>query len=289
MDSGIFFYKSPKTVVTENNFESNSVCVEARDSPETQISSNSMTRGTSGISLVGSSESSIVSGNSIVVNTGSGMFLSGASNSTIKHNNVSGNNETGIIFYSSYNNTVVANTITGNGQDGVGLWEEGTGNTISDNLIANNSRCGFLIRYCCNNTIFGNMITKNSNSAIRFVGEASNNLIYHNNFIENNNNGAQISFSTTFGNSAAPNMWDNGVEGNYWSESKSTPYFISENNQDNHPLPSPIDFVSPEIPSIILAEGTKPASGFPEWAIAIIIAVATTSFCLGVYLKKRKR
>ena len=249
-DTGIFLCKSSNTSVTENNLENNGVCIEAHDSPATRIASNSLTRSGAGISLIGASQNSVVYGNSIIKNTGNGMFLSGISNATINHNNVSENNETGITLYVSYNNTVAANTITGNGRDGIGLWEEGTGNTISENLVANNSRFGFLIRYCSNNSIIGNMISKNSDSAIRFVGEPSNNLIYHNNFIENNNNGAQISFSTTFGNSAPHNVWDNGVEGNYWSNSKSSPYSISENNQDNHPLLAPIDFVSPEIPSV---------------------------------------
>ena len=286
-DTGIFLCESSNTIVTENSLDSNGVCVEAHDSPATQISSNSLTRSGSGISLIGASLDSVVYGNSIIKNTGSGMWLSGISNATISHNNVSENNDTGITLYVSYNNTVAANTITGNRRDGVGLWEEGSGNMISENLVANNGRFGFLIRYCGNNSIIGNMIFKNNDSAIRFVGEPSNNLVYHNNFIENNNNGAQISFSTTFSNSAPHNVWDNGVEGNYWSDSNSSPYLIDENNQDNHPLLAPIDFVPPELPKPTLNEGAT--NQYPWLPVAATVAVAAVVVAVSavVYLKKR--
>lgn len=285
-DSGIFVHKSSNVSVTENNLESNGICINVYDSSATQILSNSLTRSKSGLSLAGAQDN-VIYGNSIITNTDGGLFLSVVSNSTIKQNDVSKNNGTGIVLYASYNNTVTANTITGNGDDGIGIWEEGTGNTISDNLIANNSRFGFLIRHCSNNTIIGNMITKNSDSAIRFVGEPSNNLIYRNNFIGNNNNGAQISFSTTFGHSPPPNVWDNGAEGNYWSDFKSTPYFISENNQDNHPLLTPIDFVSPELPSIPFKEETTTFSGFQEIVIALIAVAVITSIGFLVYFKQK--
>ena len=282
-DLGVFLYESSNTNITENNLESNGVCIEAHDSPATRISSNSLTRSSAGISLIGASQGSVVSGNSLINNTGNGMFLSGVSNATVERNNVSGNNETGITLYCSYSNAVASNTITGNGLDGIGLWEEGTGNTISENLIANNGRCGLLIRYCGNNTIIGNTISKNHDFAIRFVGEPSNNLVYRNNFIDNNNGSAQIYFATTFHKPAAPNVWDNGVEGNYWSDSNSSPYVICENNQDNHPSPTPVDFVPPELPSIPLKEGTTTTADFPEFAIALIAAAVAASTGLLVY------
>lgn len=286
-DSGIFLHKSSNVNVTENNLESNGVCINVYDSSATQILSNNLTRSKSGISLAGAQDS-VIYGNSIITNTGGGLFLSVVSNSTIKHNDVSKNNGTGIVLYASYNNTVNANTITGNGDDGIGLWEVyAIENIISDNLIAENVRFGFLIRYGCNNTIVGNMITKNNNSAIRFV-EGSNNLFYHNNFIENNNNNAQISIIAAFHSPAAPNVWDNGIEGNYWSDSKSSPYVITENNQDNHPLLTPIDFVSPELPLISFKEETITASDFPEIAIALIALAVITSIGFLVYFKHKR-
>ncbi len=217
-----------------------------------------------------------------------GLFLSVVSNSTIKENDVSDNNGTGIVIYVSYNNTVTANTITGNVEDGIGLWEvDTTNNTISDNLIANNARFGFLIRYSCSNKIIGNLITKNNDSAMRFV-EGSDNLIYHNSFIENANNSAQISIVSAFNNPAFPNMWDNGVEGNYWSDSKASPYIITENNHDNHPLQTTINFVNPETPSNLLKEETVAALDFPEIVLALVAIAVTTSIILLAFYKRKR-
>jgi hypothetical protein len=54
---------------------------------------------------------------------------------------------------------------------------------------------------------------------------------------------------------ANPNVWDDGKEGNFWSDSKTqcpnatelgstgawdTPYYINENNIDQHPLLNPV-------------------------------------------------
>jgi len=58
----------------------------------------------------------------------------------------------------------------------------------------------------------------------------------------------------------AINIWDNGSEGNYWSNYNGTdsngdgvgdtPYVIDENNQDNYPLME--QFIIPEFPSWII-------------------------------------
>jgi parallel beta-helix repeat protein len=324
MDSGIFLYKSSNISVTENELESNDICIKAQGSQATTIASNSLMRSGMGISLVGEAQDSIVSGNTITINTDNGIWLSGISNSTIWHNNVSENSENGITLYHSCNNIVTANSIASNRLDGIGIWEESTGNEISENLIANNNRCGLLIRACGNNTniIIGNMIEKNNNSAIRFVSGPSNNLICHNNFIENDNNGAQISFGSISDNSIL-NAWDNGSEGNYWSdyltkypnatETDSVgvgnmPYVIGENNKDHYPLLNQVDFSTPlHFPTPIVsptieptAEPTstpKPQSGFLGTNIPIeygyaIVAVLVIIIVAGlslVYIKKFRK
>ena len=83
---------------------------------------------------------------------------------------------------------------------------------------------------------------------IAFYG-ASNNFVYHNYFI---NNSRQV--SNFYGTET--NSWDNGSEGNYWSDYNGTdtnedgigdiPYVIDENNQDNYPLMSP-DSANPSL------------------------------------------
>jgi len=84
-------------------------------------------------------------------------------------------------------------------------------------------------------------------------GEAENNTFYCNNIVNNIQN-------VFTGNPRHLNFWDNGKEGNYWSDYKSTdnngdrigdtPYIIDENNQDTYPLMAPVDVdVIPEFSS----------------------------------------
>jgi parallel beta-helix repeat protein len=74
-----------------------------------------------------------------------------------------------------------------------------------------------------------------------WVENSSYNTFYHNNFIDDE---IRVHVQNSFNNS-----WDNGCEGNYWSDYKGTdldgdgigdtPYIIDENDIDNYPLMSP--------------------------------------------------
>jgi len=86
--------------------------------------------------------------------------------------------------------------------------------------------------------ILGNNITKASRGIS--VYSSNDNVIYHNNLISNTRQ-VYSSLST--------NSWDNGEEGNYWSDYTGqdlngdgigdTPYTIDANNRDRYPLKKP--------------------------------------------------
>jgi len=102
-------------------------------------------------------------------------------------------------------------------------------------------------------TIFGNKITGNT-VGIVFYKESSNNTIYSNYFA---NKDMQIVIDPKNAENLSVNVWDNGAEGNYWSNYNGTdsnldgkgetPYVIDENNQDNYPLVK--QYIIPEFPS----------------------------------------
>jgi hypothetical protein len=98
-------------------------------------------------------------------------------------------------------------------------------------------------------------------------GSHRDNLIYHNNFVGNNKGDSQATIKQVWfypdakhgyqGNNppqlvdGAANIWDNGKEGNYWSDHTSgEPYRIDGNNQDNHPLSKPLEFPGVVLPSM---------------------------------------
>jgi parallel beta-helix repeat protein len=87
-----------------------------------------------------------------------------------------------------------------------------SGANVVDNIITH-TEYAINFKNSASNTVIGNTITEND-VGVQFLDEHSiNNTIHHNNFI---NNGLQVS---DFG---ASNIWDNGCEGNYWSDYNGT-------------------------------------------------------------------
>ena len=195
-------------------------------------------------------------------------------NITVQNLQLSHNGE-GIILVSTTDSTITQNSITANRNEGIGLYHSSR-NIISENYIATNGRGsevgfwgrGIGVSDSFENQIIGNTITENNGYAIRFTGDQRDNLFYHNNFIDNKvHEGLQVSIDKIFGLGLG-NAWDNGEEGNYWSDYVTrypnaaevdgsgvgdTAFYINENNQDNYPLLNPVDVeVIPEFLSWII-------------------------------------
>jgi parallel beta-helix repeat protein len=217
-----------------------------------------------GINIQG--DNCTITGNNIM-NTFWGILCAIQSSTRIVQNNITGNLKEGIRFYGGSLNTISGNCVAGNKASGIAM--EGYSNIISWNTITNNTRgIGLGSSY---SVVFANTISDDSESGIYFSG--SNNTISanqisdseygiyfppyfaapngnkfsHNNFINNNQN---VYVSSVYN----LNDWDNGQEGNYWSNyatqypdakkadgsgTWSTPYLICANNTDNHPLINP--------------------------------------------------
>ena len=173
-----------------------------------------------------------------------GVFLTSASNNIISQNYFTDNYAAIWIQGSSNDNIISENTVENNEMWGF-FMKESSNNRISENEFTSHANYTIYIRHSNYTTFSGNYIA-NNNLGIYFY-EASDNILYHNSFVNNgddNNINAVSSSDST-------NAFDNGEEGNYWSNYESvypnaeeiansgiwnTPYVIDEDNQDNYPL-----------------------------------------------------
>jgi parallel beta-helix repeat protein len=186
--------------------------------------------------------------------------------STISGNNLTDNNY-GIWVQSSFSNTVSCNIITGCA--GYALYIDHyahhnvfTGNVLKENDIVDM----YLAPYSDDNTIAENTINN-----VLYVNSSPNNTFLNN----------SIGHVTNYGGYA--NIWDNGYEGNYYSEYVmsypnaseidassiwNTPYVIDANNQDNHPRMFPIVHYVGDVNSdgiVDVLDGIHAASAFGSY------------------------
>jgi parallel beta-helix repeat protein len=138
--------------------------------------------------------------------------------------------------HSSFN-TVSYNNVSGLGV-GIWLYLFSSDNVFIGNRIMNCSE-GVTLSQCQNNTFIKNSIMNTTTALYLDQVETCNNTFFDNNFEGNIN---RVFILEAIGN----NVWDNGHEGNYWSDYNGTdndqdgigdtPYIIDENNTDHYPL-----------------------------------------------------
>jgi parallel beta-helix repeat protein len=218
--AGIGIQSSTNNLIVENNLLSNSnegIRFYSGASNNTVTGNNiKYNKYMSGIHFYDGSTNNVISSNSITNNC-YGIFSTDASGNIITGNDIQFNSQYDIHFFSSSNNTITCNNI-GNTEWKYGLCLRGNSNY---------------------NVISGNNIM---NSEIGIVLENStDNYIYHNTFVNH---------ELAHADDDSSNIWDNGEEGNYWSNYNGadndgdcigdTPYIINENNADHYPLMAPI-------------------------------------------------
>jgi len=148
-------------------------------------------------------------------NTIEGLYMFAVTDSVIR-NSVIKHNRLGIGLSRCDRNVIIDNLISNN-DCGITL-EQSRYNTVERNQIIWSNQnwlsAGLRLSYTSYNTIRENMIANNERGIV--YSESYNNSIFHNNFEMNN---MQISDQ---GVVHYPNLWDNGCEGNSWSNYNGT-------------------------------------------------------------------
>jgi len=166
------------------------------------------------------------------------VYLTQCNNCTIEENELT-NNSYGIVPEWSNNSIILRNKIMNNHGGGIYL-ANSLNFSIKQNLIASKHPFGIGLQASTNSTITENVIANNDGVGIRIL--FSNNIrLLHNDFVNNVYNA--FSQSSTI-------IWDDGSEGNYWSDYNGTdvnhdgigdtPYAIDSNNADRYPFMRPL-------------------------------------------------
>ena len=224
------------------------------------ISENNITKNNSGITGY-NTENVIITRNNISEN-GYGIKIGICRNITVSENQISDNNKGGLDLYYYGPHFVYSNDITNNSW-GIKFAEGCSNATVYGNNIAQNGVGVVLLNFPnggdvvvsgVGNTVFGNLFINNTK-------QVSQDEINYGNIPDTWSMGTDIV------------SWDNSTIGNYWDDYSGfdengdaigdTPYFINENNQDNHPL----------METVIIPE-------FSSWAPLLIMLFAVMAVAL---------
>jgi len=208
-----------------------------------------------GVEIERGSEGNIIANNNISSNLYEGVYVLHSDSNFIVNNLLSFNGHgnpplvyPGIRLMYSSNNTLAKNIILNN-TGGIIIYFDWSSiparyNIIKDNVIENNDY-GIILHYGGNeshpSTTTYNQVNentlKNNGYGLYLIG-ADNNTFYHNNLLASTIAQVVVENST--------NIWDNGLEGNYWSNYTGADldhdgigdsyHVINTNNVDHHPL-----------------------------------------------------
>ena len=231
-------------------------------------------------------------------------------NNTVTHNILIGTGCYGTILSSSGYNKIEKNLIISDGPDYAGIqltnceynyiYENNiTAKSYGIQLLMNTQHNVFFKNtvYNCQDSILmsdslfndflGNTFSGTSRHAAQLACSDCNNFVWNNYLGNNRVVELHQTYAMTFGNGsyyAEQNKWDNGKEGNYWSDYTGqdtngdgigeTPYHVYENFTDNYPLTEPYnasqiqvtftEWVPPASLNLTISAGDFQTSPSPE-------------------------
>lgn len=212
------------------------------------ITRNIITNNEASIIMRGSS-GNLISGN-LVANNSDGLYLEASGFNEVSSNRLTFNVNFGIHLDDCNDNTFTGNYIA-HSKKGFTM-NRGGNNSLLENSILYSSEKGLHIGESVNNIITRNNIAWSKSWALTVTGSVGNNQIHHNDFV---NNVGGYPYQTYPGNGSL-NFWDDGKEGNFWSDYQAKhptateiaelgvndfPVIMNDNNVDHYPLSKPVN------------------------------------------------
>lgn len=299
------------------------------DTTNSTVKRNHVTNCVEGIFLRFSNQNSVIS--NLVENTSEyGIKLEYANNNTIRANQIT-NSKIGIDIMISSSNNVLNNKIVNNTETAITIKHTGKGNfqgsngpnTLSQNIISGNGM-GISITDGTDEIVTYNNITENLGWGMKLQSAQQNNVVHHNNFINNNvTDRLQVAIGGYYVDNTptwAPggpisepqidfvagraNFWDDGKQGNYWSDYLilypnascngavwDMDFYINDNNMDHYPLSEPVIIAEFDSEALYppLSYDT-PAQELPLIdIILVIVVVALVGAGLAVYFRRKPK
>ncbi len=208
----------------------------------------------------------LIEDNWIHNNSGIGLHIE-RSNRTDVHGNVIADGTSSrelMMIENCYDLNITKNNLSRN-EDRVAIYIDETDDVWFENNTVAWSQQGLYARSSDNITIVYNEFINNTYYGVSFSGSTTNCLVHHNNFYGNYDNDGQAYDS-------ASNDWDDGSEGNWWSDwdGNGTYEIDGSGQEDGSPFAEPVETGAPE--------------KVPE--IGLLLTVASLAF-LAVFIRRR--
>lgn len=215
-----------------------------------RVSEFTIQNGSAGIDITGYN-GTVISNNIIKENQIEGIAIEYCRNTTVSGNSIGYNGWDGIFVTNSSDAKLQRNTAITNNISGVTI-EDSFDITLDFNILSNNTFYGLSLENSNHTSIFRNNLHVNRNAGVH-IFNVTNSMFYQNNFLNNTR-------QTRIDDSSA-NVWDNGVEGNFWSNYNGSDFYsgpgqndpgsdgigdthfiVNANNQDMYPFMGAISF-----------------------------------------------
>ena len=202
------------------------------------------------------SDNNTIAGNLILATESLGVDLLGSSYNNVRGNQISSTGQAGVMIESTIESKPVFNYINENSinctENGVYLRGGARDNFVFKNLITD-CKNSVMLSGGYENTFVGNNISRSMQYAV-YLAISDDNIFYHNDFVDNAvlaYEQHEFYYPSPFSYYSERNAWDNGEEGNYWSDYTGydadgngigdTPHPVYENFTDRYPLTALFD------------------------------------------------